>query len=186
MACVLAWCNLHSWQGSKCQEWVNLYISNYSHYRHVLVGSVHSDFFLSFFFLFLLSLFFSEYWLWCRRTCSGTYRFSSPWQRDLHLKYGLSIVLQHRKHSTQTAVQWWWQSHWPKLWRWWCCSLLILFLFLFPAAWRDVGFFLGGLGESFPACVVFRPRGSGGGGGGKVVVMTQVKVILRYNDIAYV
>ena len=56
MACVLAWCNLHSWQGSKCQEWVNLYISNYSHYRHVLVGSVHSDFFLSFFFF---SLFFS-------------------------------------------------------------------------------------------------------------------------------
>lgn len=56
MACVLAWCNLHSWQGSKCQEWVNLYISNYSHYRHVLVGSVHSDFFLSFFFFSFSSL----------------------------------------------------------------------------------------------------------------------------------
>ena len=56
MACVLAWCNLQSWQGSKCQEWVNLYISNYSHYRHVLVGSVHSYFFLSFFFFSFSSL----------------------------------------------------------------------------------------------------------------------------------
>lgn len=186
MACVLAWCNLHSWQGSKCQEWVNLYISNYSHYRHVLVGSVHGDFFLSFFFF---SLFFSLlFWI----------LIVVPTNMLRHVPF--FITLTAWPSSEVWSV---FSASTSKAFYADCSSMVVAkpltevvavvmlfftysFSFFVPRRVERCWIFLGGLGESFPACVVFRPRGSGGGGGGKVVVMTQVKVILRYNDIAYV
>ena len=189
MARVLAWSNLHSWQGSKCQEWVNLYISNYSHYRHVLVGSVDGDFFLSFFF----SLFFSSlsllFWI----------LIVVPTNMLRHVPF--FITLTAWPSSEVWSVD---SASTSKAFYADCSSMMVAkpltevvavvvlfftysFSFFVPRRVLRCWIFWGRAWRVISRLRRFSIPGERGvGGGGKVVVMTQVKVILRYNDIAYV